>query len=65
MTTKQAISILKKYNKWRRGDSKMKMPDPTKIGVAIDIVIEQLELRDELLILAHKERFNNNYHSPF
>lgn len=41
------------------------MPDPTKIGVAIDIVIEQLELRDELLLLAHKERFNNNYHSPF
>lgn len=59
MTTKQAISILKKYNKWRRGDSKMKMPDPTKIGVAIDIVIEQLELRDEMVRQAYSEGFKN------
>jgi hypothetical protein len=65
MTTKQAISILKKLNKWRRGDSRIKMPAPTQIGIAIDIVVEQLELKDELLNLARKERFNNKNHSPF
>jgi hypothetical protein len=64
MTTKQAVSILKKYNKWRRGDSRIKMPEPAKIGEAIDIVIEQLELMDELVKLARQQRLNNN-DSPF
>jgi hypothetical protein len=65
MTTKQAVSILKKYNKWLRVNNKVKMPDPTQIGIAIDIVVEQLELRDEFLKLAHKERFKDNNYSPF
>lgn len=59
MKTKQAISILKKYNKWRRGDGRFKMPDTKKIGNAIDIVIEQLELRDEMVRQAYSEGFKN------
>jgi hypothetical protein len=59
MTTKQAVSILKKFNKWRRGDDKIKMPDTTQIGIAIDIVVEQLELRDEMVKQAYIEGFKS------
>ena len=59
MTTKQAISILKKYNKWRRGDCDTKMQSPAQIGLAIDVVVEQLELRDIMVKKAYSEGFKN------
>lgn len=57
MTTTQAIQLLKKYNKWRRGDNRIKQPNPLRIGQAIEIVIEQLELRDELVKQAYSKGF--------
>lgn len=42
MTGKQAIKILKRSNRWRRG-AKIKMPDPKEIGEAIDVAIVILE----------------------
>lgn len=40
MTTRQAIKILKRFNRWRRGEE---MPDPKQIGLAIDKAIEVME----------------------
>ncbi len=42
MTHKQAIKILKQFNKWRRG-GKGKMPNPKAIGLAIDAAIIVME----------------------
>ena len=38
MTGKQAIKILRRYNKWRRG-GKGKQPDPKQVGEAIDVAV--------------------------
>ena len=59
MTTKQAISILKKHNEWRRGNDFKKMQDPKKVVIAIDIVIEQIEVRDEMVRQAYNKGFKN------
>lgn len=59
MTTKQAISILKKFNKWRRVDCDTKMQSHAQIGQAIDIVVEQLELIDAMVKKAYSEGFKN------
>lgn len=42
MTAKQAITILKKYNRWRRG-GKGKQPDPKIVGEAINVCIQLAE----------------------
>ena len=39
MTIKQAIKVLEQYNKWRRGNWKIKMQDPKDVGKAIDVAI--------------------------
>lgn len=38
MTIKQAIKILIRANKWRRG-AEIEMPDPKEFGEAIDVAI--------------------------
>lgn len=46
MTVKEALQTLIDYNNWRRDNevpSKYKMPDPSKIGEAIDVAIYILE----------------------
>ena len=42
MTYDEAISVLIVYNKWRRGDIETldKEMTPKRIGIAIDVVIE-------------------------
>lgn len=42
MTLQEAIKILEKYNKWRRG-AEITQPNPKLIGEAIDIAINQLK----------------------
>ena len=42
MTIKQAIKVLERANKWRRG-GKGKQPDPKEFGEAIDVAIVMLE----------------------
>jgi hypothetical protein len=59
MTTKQALSILKKYNKWRRGDGRIKMPDTKQIGIAIDIVVQMIEFKEEMAKWSYIEEFKN------
>lgn len=43
MTIKQAIKVLKKANKWRRG-GKGNQPDPKELGEAIDVAIVMMDL---------------------
>lgn len=43
MTIKQAIKILIRTNKWRRG-AEIEMPDVTEYGEAIDIAISIMEV---------------------
>ena len=42
MTLSQAIKILSKHNKWRRGDERIKQTDPKQLGIAIDVILEYL-----------------------
>ena len=42
MTTIEAIEYLEEYNAWRRGLETMP-PNPTKIGIALDIVLTELK----------------------
>ena len=41
-TIPETISVLEKYNKWRRGDETIPMPDPFEIGVAIGDAVRLL-----------------------
>ena len=43
MNKQKAIEILEQYNKWRRANEDMDMPDPKEIGKAIDYVINHLK----------------------
>jgi hypothetical protein len=45
MTLSESIEILKRHNKWRRGDDTIESIDSTKLGIAIDIIIEHVEKR--------------------
>jgi hypothetical protein len=42
MTIKQAIKILEDHNKWRKG-GEGKQTDPTKLGMAIDLVVSEIK----------------------
>lgn len=45
MTNEEARDLLIYYNKWRRDDNvpnQYEMPNPTEVGIAIDIAIDVL-----------------------
>ena len=41
-TIPETISVLEEYNKWRRGDETISMPDPFEVGVAIGDAVRLL-----------------------
>ena len=44
MTPTETVTILRKFNEWRRDfDDKIEQPDPREIGEAIDAAIEMIE----------------------
>lgn len=45
---------LRKYNRWIRGDNRLKMPDPKELGELIDGVADRLEVLER----EHTEFFN-------
>ena len=45
---------LRKYNRWRRGDKRLKQPDPKKLGELIDCVADRLEVLER----EHKEIYS-------
>jgi hypothetical protein len=54
MTVKQAISVLKKHNNWRRG-GRGNQQDPKTIGEAIDVAIVMMEvaLKTDPMLIRH------------
>jgi len=56
MTTETAIHILELYNKWRRADEDMEMPDPKQLGLAIDCAIEELNKANKAVKLAKQTK---------
>ena len=47
MTTAEAVEIMKQFNLWRRDremPNSQEMPDPKKIGIAIDMFIDALDM---------------------
>jgi hypothetical protein len=60
MNITEAIKIVKKYNKWRRGDERLKQPDPKTIGIAIDVLITYAEQHKDIINeFAKKTAFKN------
>ena len=51
MTPTETITILRQFNKWRRGGD-IEQPDPREIGEAIDAAIGMIERLDRL---SHQE----------
>lgn len=45
---------LRQYNRWRRGDKRMKQPDPTEIGELLDSAADRLEVLER----EHQEYFD-------
>jgi hypothetical protein len=43
MTTPEAIEILNRHNRWRRGDDDIEPTDPKQLGLAIERAIAVME----------------------
>jgi hypothetical protein len=43
MNTTEAIEVLTKHNKWRRGDDDIEPTDPKQLGIAIERAIAVME----------------------
>ena len=43
MNINEAILTLRLHQRWRRGDETLDMQDPKKIGIALDMVLDDLE----------------------
>lgn len=56
MAINEAIKLLSKYNKWRRGDNRIKQPNPTELGIAIEVIIDYVRISQPI----HKEFAKNN-----
>jgi hypothetical protein len=56
----QQIERLRRYNRWRRGDKRLKQPDPKALGELIDGVADRMEVlereRAEFFERWHNER---------
>lgn len=42
MTEREALELLQRHNRWRRGDDSVEMADPRAIGHAIDVACRVL-----------------------
>lgn len=42
MTEQEALDLLLRHNRWRRGDDSVEMGDPRAIGLAIDVACRVL-----------------------
>lgn len=52
MTEQEALKLLQRHNRWRRGDDSVEMEDPRALGIAIDVacrvLAEHIEKENEL-----------------
>lgn len=60
MTEQEALELLKKHNRWRRGDDSIEMADQRAIGLAIDVACRVLAERIEY----EKEKTNDSVNRP-
>ena len=44
MTLNNALEVLVKYSKWRKGET-ARIPSPQEVGIAIDTVVDHLALK--------------------
>lgn len=49
MGNETIASYLENYNKWRRGDEEIEMPEPKELGIAIDCAISYLRHDMEII----------------
>jgi hypothetical protein len=50
MNIEDIVKKLIFYNKWRRGDESLEMPNPTEVGITIGHAIEALRKADTSLV---------------
>jgi hypothetical protein len=50
MNNQDIVKKLTLYNKWRRGDESLEMPNPTEVGITIGHAIEALRRADTSLV---------------
>lgn len=58
MTEQEALELLRKHNRWRRGDTSIEMANPSEIGHAIDVACRVLAEHIE------KEKTNDSANRP-
>jgi hypothetical protein len=46
MTLNDAIDVLSKYSRWRKG-TYLRSPSPQEFGLAVDVVLERLIIKRE------------------
>lgn len=57
--TSKVVSIIRKYNRWRRGDESIYQPSPHQIGNALDDVCELVESMERERDAAIKARIDS------
>lgn len=60
MTEREALELLQRHNRWRRGDNSIEMADPRAIGLAIDVACRVLAKHIE----HEKEKTNDSTNRP-
>lgn len=58
MTEREALELLQRHNRWRRGDDSVEMADPRALGHAIDVACRVLAEHIE------KEKINDSTNRP-
>jgi hypothetical protein len=51
-TFHESLALLREYNRWRRGEDGVPMPDPREIGEALDVAIRVMAGVDALEYLS-------------
>lgn len=59
MTEQEALELLQRHNRWRRGDDSIGMADPKAIGLAIDVACRVLAEH-----IHEKEKTNDSTNRP-
>lgn len=59
MTEREALELLQRHNRWRRGDDSIGMADPRAIGLAIDVACRVLAKH-----IHEKEKTNDSTNRP-
>lgn len=47
MTLQEAVKLLDKHNKWRRGDDTLEMVEPKDLGMAIELIVEHFNTKEK------------------